>query len=326
MRFLPRHPWPAATLVALVLNGCPAPDDNRIHVRTTGVVEQVLYSFEGDTFTACHATTQGTTTWSCGDRQVGGCNDCIDEGTYVVRVIDGLGDTHEQIVEVVDESGVCARGGVIAIDVSIPSCAPGPIRLSAVAGMFTWSGPAGSGSFTYPADDEAAPVTAEITFVAIGTAEVPDFSMHTTVRVAGGPEITDGDMAALVWTLPVADDLRTLLSGAEVTLASSSVATFCDGASDDEGPCQLSGSETITLTMDDASGDIDGWPLLVSDDFVRTFRIDIDTSDAATEARDVSPECETPACDVPIQTTASLTFELRADDFALEEDGHCLSN
>jgi hypothetical protein len=73
----------------------------------------------------------------------------------------------------------------------------------------------------------------------------------------------------------------------------------------------------ITVTVETATGGAAPYPKMVSDDFERTFRLELDTATATPTANQV-------ACDFPVRTRVSLHLTQTAADYVYDPDAPCL--
>jgi hypothetical protein len=83
------------------------------------------------------------------------------------------------------------------------------------------------------------------------------------------------------------------------------VATFLDGIA-------------LTVNVETATGSEAPYPQLVTSDFVRTFRLDFDTT--SVQARDATGA----ACDFALALQVSLHFTQTAADYVYDADAPCV--
>jgi hypothetical protein len=91
--------------------------------------------------------------------------------------------------------------------------------------------------------------------------------------------------------------------------------------STDAAPCDLSAyfeGIALTVTVETAIGGPAPYPKLVTDDFVRTFRLAFDTSSVPATWADGT------ACDVPWAVQASFHLTQTAGDYVYDADALCI--
>ena len=71
----------------------------------------------------------------------------------------------------------------------------------------------------------------------------------------------------------------------------------------------------MTVTVETATGGPAPYPKMVTDDFVRTFRLDFDTATATSAGQ---------PCDLPVTGKVSLHLTQTAADYVYDPDAPCL--
>ena len=256
-----------------------------------GVDVDLEYSLDGGPFTPCNGT-------SCGDDS-GGCG-TETEGPY--RIVERSDDT-AAVTVVVDDYSCISGGATVTLTVGRPKCSPTVARAVAIAGFVTWSIGESSDSVTLP-DPNAESL--------VGSTAILE-------PTEGGGHESDDEIFINIGATQVIfrlGDIRTLGAG-EYTLdagVAGSLSTLCSE------PCTTSGDETgATLIVEQATGGPLPWPDLVTEDFVRRFRLVYQTADLVGDA--LETDCS--GCSTLAALSVDVSFERTALDYDLSQTGYC---
>lgn len=263
---------------------------------------EVSYAFEDGPLTPCDVA-------SCGDDS-GGCGS-DPNGRYRVVAHDGE-RSWEATVDVTEYS--CISGGaVVELTVGDPPplpCLPVGDPVAPVVGTLTWQTEGLSGTGDFPEAPGGAEATSNTSLLLNEEMELfADDEVIVGVDAGGARwqlRLPVGDLRERgEGVFPLASDGRTL---------SAEFVGICGDA-----VCNAMGPVDARLSVELASGQGLPWPEIVSNDFVRRYRLTYDSGSVLADAT-ASQGCE--ACG-DLAISFDLTFERTSSDYRLIDDGSC---
>ncbi|MBW2523835.1 MAG: hypothetical protein JRI23_06655 [Deltaproteobacteria bacterium] len=268
------------------------------------------WSLDGSDWQPCDGTL-------CGERSEGCGSD--PNGTY--RIVARRGQAAWETSIVVDDYSCTMGGATVELLVGDPPppgrCEPTAEKVYPVAGTLAWQ--MGDWGATVDATTVAEQGAIQSNLdLWLADPESNEVSAAERVLVTTGSGETFFAMTLFL------DDLRAAQAGSSfvVGLDNDGMTTLLAHPCAPPNHCRARGDEAgATVTVDLAEGGPAPWPNLVTEDYVRRYRIRYEADDLLASAASTS-DCE--GCTEPLWLSFDLTFERRASEFALWDDGVCL--
>lgn len=257
------------------------------------------YSFEGGPFLPCESG------GSCGDDS-GSCN-ADTNGTY--RIVARSGADSAEVTTVVEEYSCITGGAKVELTLGGVKCAPLGATVEPVGGTVDWEVGETAANISFPAGPSGLSVTSSAEVVPGVNNEVTSGDV-VTVSLAGSDER---------WQLSFElGDLRALGVGQyDVKAVSGDLFGVCAAMS----RCTTEGDvEGATLIVEEAEGGALPWPDIVSEGFVRRYRLIYETDHVVDSA--VTADCED--CVAAGAIAVDLNFVRTENDYGLSDEGDCL--
>lgn len=299
-----------AAPVAVTLYGYPCEYGpcERVQLDSVGEIE-LSYAFEGGPLTPCD-------TIYCGDDS-GGCGS-DPNGRY--RVVAQDGEKSWETTAEVTEYSCIVGGAVVELTVGDPPpirCLPVAEPVTPLAGTVTWQSEDFSGAADLPGNPAGAAAVSTATFFVL---EGDALEGEEPALFEDDEVLVSAEVGGARWQLRLPlGDLRergvgTFPLAAEGDTLSAELEGICGNA-----VCSAFGPVEATLTVELAAGEGAPWPDIVTDDYVRRYRLSYDSSSVLSGATS-SQGCE--ACGV-LAIAFDLSFEHTSGDYGLVDDGSC---
>lgn len=303
----PRCTWPVS--VSLLTYACEtSPCSDRETV--PGADYHLEWSLDGSDWQPCDGT------W-CGERSEGCGSD--PNGTY--RIVARRGQEAWETSVVVDDYSCTLGGATVELlvgDAPPPArCEPTAAKVYPVAGTVAWQMGDWGGTIDATAVAEQEAIQSNLD---LWLADPESDEISASERVL----VTTGSGESFFAMTLFLDDLRDAQAGASfvVGLEDDGMSTVLAHPCAPPSHCRATGDQTgATVTVDLAVGGPAPWPDLVTEDYVRRYRIRYEADDLLVSAASTL-DCE--SCTEPLWLSLDLTFERTASAFGLEDDGVCL--